>query len=333
MKNLVLPFAGTRPLAFYLAMEEWAARNLPPDEYFFAWRVAPTVICGRNQDIEAEVDLGYCRDHGIDVVRRRSGGGCVFADMDNWMFSYITPSYDVATTFSRYTTMIAGMLRSLGFDAVATGRNDIVIGSRKVAGNAFYHLPGRAIVHGTMLCNIDTRHMSRAITPSKAKLESKAVQSAQARVTSLAENGLAMSVAEFGDYAVSTLTDGCIRLTEDDVAAIDKIAARYSDPAWLARRGKAQRRPAPEPTICRSRRFEGVGEIRADITLDDAGLIINLNLSGDFFVTGDIFAEITSRLRNRPYKREELTRLFADIDVSATITGLSTAMFIDLLID
>jgi len=36
--------------------------------------VAPTVIFGRNQDIEAEVNLDYCRAHGIGVYRRKSGG-------------------------------------------------------------------------------------------------------------------------------------------------------------------------------------------------------------------------------------------------------------------
>lgn len=146
-------------------MEEWIARHLSPDDYFFIWRVKPTVICGRNQDIEKEVNLPYCRTHGIDVVRRRSGGGCVYADMNNWMFSFITPDEVVSTTFGRYTTLIAGMLRSLGFDASATGRNDIYIYNRKVSGNAFYHMPGRSIVHGTMLYDIDVERMTNAITP------------------------------------------------------------------------------------------------------------------------------------------------------------------------
>lgn len=145
-------------------MEEWAARSLPAAEYFFSWRVEPTVICGRNQEIDKEVDLDYCRREGIDVVRRRSGGGCVFADMDNFMFSYICPGDEITVTFARYTTMIADALCKLGLDARATGRNDIVIGERKVSGNAFYHLPGRCIAHGTMLYDFNPAMMSRAIT-------------------------------------------------------------------------------------------------------------------------------------------------------------------------
>ena len=151
MKHPVLPADEVRPLPFYLAMEEWIARNLPPDDYFFAWRVNPTVICGRNQDIEKEVNLEYCRKNGISVVRRRSGGGCVYADMNNWMFSYITPSSEVSSTFARYTSMVADMLNSLGLETSATGRNDILVNKKKIAGNAFYHMADRAIVHGTML--------------------------------------------------------------------------------------------------------------------------------------------------------------------------------------
>ena len=89
MKNVVLPRAEEHSLAFYLAMEEYVAEHVE-GEAFFVWRVDPTVIIGRNQDLEAEVNLDYCRDHGVKVVRRRSGGGCVYSDKGNIMISYIS---------------------------------------------------------------------------------------------------------------------------------------------------------------------------------------------------------------------------------------------------
>ena len=79
-------------MPFYLAMEEYAARIIGDDDIFFMWQVSPTVIFGRNQLIENEVNIPYCREHGIDTYRRKSGGGCVFADMSNIMMSYITRS-------------------------------------------------------------------------------------------------------------------------------------------------------------------------------------------------------------------------------------------------
>ena len=77
IKYLALPDDTPHRLPFYLAMEEYAARNLDEDECFFMWQVEPTVIFGRNQLIENEVNLDYCRAHGIQTYRRKSGGGCV----------------------------------------------------------------------------------------------------------------------------------------------------------------------------------------------------------------------------------------------------------------
>jgi len=76
MKHVVLPEVKDRSLVFYLAMEEFVAREIE-DEAFFVWRVNPTVIIGRNQDVEAEVNMDYCMSNGVEVVRRKSGGVCV----------------------------------------------------------------------------------------------------------------------------------------------------------------------------------------------------------------------------------------------------------------
>ena len=188
MKYLSLPDPhATRILPFYLAMEEYAARIIGEDDIFFMWQVEPTVIFGRNQLIDSEVNVDYCREHGIAFYRRRSGGGCVYADRDNIMFSYITRSDEVQTTFSAYTTAVAAMLRGLGLNATASNRNDVLIEGRKVSGNAFYHIPGRSIVHGTMLFDTDMEHMLHAITPSRDKLTSKGVQSVRSRITTLSE--------------------------------------------------------------------------------------------------------------------------------------------------
>ena len=69
MKNIVLPDIGQQSLSYYLAMEEHIARVID-DEAFFVWQSEPTVIIGRNQDLEAEVNIGYCREHGVEIVRR-----------------------------------------------------------------------------------------------------------------------------------------------------------------------------------------------------------------------------------------------------------------------
>ena len=159
-------------LSFYLAMEEYVARRLNlTDDCFFLWQVEPTVIFGRNQDIESEVNLEYCKQHGINFFRRKSGGGCVYADMSNVMSSFITNEDNVDETFARYLKMMSETLESIGLkDVHPSGHNDIMIGDKKVSGNAIYHLPGKIIAHGTLLYDTDMDNMLHAITPSAQKL-------------------------------------------------------------------------------------------------------------------------------------------------------------------
>ena len=133
MKNVVLPEKKDRSLAFYLAMEEFVARKVE-DDAFFVWRVGPTVIIGRNQDLEAEVNLEYCRQNGVEVVRRRSGGGCVYSDMGNMMISCVSRRGEVSDIFGAYLDAIVDCLRALGTDACKSGRNDVMVGERKVSG-------------------------------------------------------------------------------------------------------------------------------------------------------------------------------------------------------
>ena len=252
MKYLSLPDNATHILPFYLAMEEYAARIIGEDDIFFMWQVDPTVIFGRNQLIDNEVNVEYCREHGIAFYRRRSGGGCVYADRDNIMFSYITRSDEVQTTFSAYTDAVASMLRGLGLNATASDRNDVLIDGRKVSGNAFYHIPGRSIVHGTMLYGTNMEHMLNAITPSREKLTSKGVESVRSHITTLGEH-LTMSIEDFKQHVRKTLCDGEIRLNEPDVAEIERITrlwrprggcGKYPHPC----RAQARRdtRPAPD---------------------------------------------------------------------------------------
>ena len=139
MKHVLLPDSQERRLVFYLAMEELLARENNDEEVFFIWQVAPTVICGRNQNIEAEVNLDYCHKNKINVFRRKSGGGCVYSDEGNLMLTWITRSEGVQQTFDRYLQRIAELLNDTGAQATVSGRNDIhLLGSELSSKNRKY---------------------------------------------------------------------------------------------------------------------------------------------------------------------------------------------------
>ena len=225
MKYISLPSQEVRRLSFYLAMEEYVARRMDEPYAFFMWQVEPSVIFGRNQVAENEVNVAYCREHGIKMYRRKSGGGCVYADMDNVMLSYISDGDQVGFTFNIFVQMILRVLRKMGIEATGTSHNDIMIGDRKVCGTAFYQLPGRSIVHSTLLYDTNMEHMLNAITPSAEKLQKKGIQSVRQRITLLKDH-TSLSLEEVKTLIRETLCKGERMLTPAEVAEIENESGR-----------------------------------------------------------------------------------------------------------
>ena len=225
--------AGSRRLPFFLAMEEYVAQHLKElDECFFLWQVNPTVIIGRNQVLENEVNLPYCRRHGIDIVRRKSGGGGVYADRDNVMFSFIcNRTHDMTTpeVFSLCLHRVIELLGSLGVEACSTDHNDVLINGRKVSGWAVYQMQDRIIVHGTMLYDTCMDHMLASITPPAEKLQRKGVESVRQRICLLKDFiGSRVSLEQFKAAAREFFCgDREHMLTEDDVARIAELSGEY----------------------------------------------------------------------------------------------------------
>ena len=213
-------------MSFYLAMEEYVARYVAERECFFMWQVEPTVIFGRNQMIENEVNLDFCRKHDIQVYRRKSGGGCVYADSDNVMLSYISEGDSVGLAFNQFIQMVLLVFRKMGVEAVGTQHNDVLIGDRKVCGTACYHLDGRNIVHSTLLYDTNMDNMLQAITPSQEKLQSKGIQSVRQRITLLKDH-VTLSLEEVKTMIRETLCTGELVLTEQQVKAIEQMEQEY----------------------------------------------------------------------------------------------------------
>ena len=226
MKYIALPTADVRRLSFYLAMEEYVARYLDEPDCLFLWQVEPSVIFGRNQVVANEVNVDYCREHGIRMYRRKSGGGCVYADMDNLMWSFVTREENVGFAFNRFVNMVLLVLRKAGVEATGTSHNDVMIGDRKVCGTACYHLSGRSIVHSTMLYDTNMEHMLHAITPGPEKLGKRGIQSVRQRIT-LLKDYTPLNLDEVKALIRETLCDEVRVLTLDEVAAIEQIEQTY----------------------------------------------------------------------------------------------------------
>lgn len=235
MKHITIADKSPRKLSFYLAMEEYVARHMRDvSDAFFMWQVEPSVIFGRNQVLENEVNVEYCREHGISLFRRKSGGGCVYADMGNIMLSYITNSDSVALTYNRYVNMVLLVLHKMGLEVQASGRNDITLDGKKISGNAFYHLGDRSIVHGTLLYDTDMDNMLQSITPSREKLQKNGVESVRQRITLLREH-TPLTIDEVKEAFITTLCHEERQLTAEEVAAIEEMEKEYITTEFINR--------------------------------------------------------------------------------------------------
>ena len=321
MLYIALPDEKVRRLSFYLAMEEYVARRLDDGDYFFMWQVEPSVIFGRNQLIESEVNLDFCKRRKIQTYRRKSGGGCVYADMNNVMFSYVTCEEQVNFTFSRYINMVVLALQRLGIDASPSGRNDVMIGNKKVSGNAFYKVPGHCIVHGTMLYDTDMLNMAGVLTPPETKLISHGIKSIHQRVDFL-KNYLTISIDEFKDFIRRQLCKGEYMLNEEDVRQIEEIEQEYLSDEFIY--GKN-----PRYSIVKKRRIEGVGEFEARIELKN-NIIKSVNLMGDFFLIGDLDKGLLDKLKDVPLEAGALHHVLPD-RIDDIVVNLLKIDFIELL--
>lgn len=170
---------------YNLAVEQYLLESVEDRCILYLWQNENTVVIGRNQNPWKECRTTLLGEEGGHLARRLSGGGAVFHDLGNLNFTFLLPQedYDLA----RQLTVIREAVRSLGIEAEISGRNDVLAQGRKFSGNAFYKNGKQAYHHGTLLVDADMEKMSRYLNPSKAKLQSKGVDSVRSRVVNLKE--------------------------------------------------------------------------------------------------------------------------------------------------
>ena len=327
-----LPEEKSRPLVFFLAMEEYLAHLPDVHEAFFLWRVDPTVIIGRNQVLESEVNVPYCKAFGVDIFRRKSGGGCVYADRGNVMVSYVSDIQDVVSDFEAFVGKTAEALRSIGLDAEMSGRNDILVEGVKVSGNAFFKIPGRGIVHGTLLYDVDFDVLEAAITPSADKMASKGVKSARARVANIKDLMARAGRKPFEDslsfmnYLEDYIRAGdeILTLSPEQVLEIETIEQSYLKPRFIY--GNTRTLPASV-----ERQVSGSGNFCIHLE-SEFGLITDINLTGDYFPLKEGFENIlSSRLGGCPLQRHDVQRALSGIDVGEYILNMDNEKLLNII--
>jgi len=156
-------------------------------------RSRPTASIGRHQALDREIRLDYCRQHGIEIVRRTSGGGALYLDENQQGISLIfrRPSdwtgLGLAQILARFCAALADGLAHLGIQARFKAPNDLEIDGRKLA-SAFVAIQGDSLLlHATLLCDADIKTMLEALRVPTEKLTVTGLESARQRLVTLKE--------------------------------------------------------------------------------------------------------------------------------------------------
>lgn len=313
-----------------LAIEEYALKNLDINETYLLFYInEPSIIIGKNQNTIEEINTEYVEENGIHVVRRLSGGGAVYHDLGNLNFSFITKDDGESFhNFRKFTEPVIEALHKLGVNAELSGRNDIVVGGRKISGNAQFSTRGRMFSHGTLMLDSEIDSVVSALKVKKDKIESKGIKSVRSRVANISEFlPEKISIEEFRSLLLKSIFHDSkdipqYHLTDEDWKNIHELSKqRYQNWDWNYGR-------SPKFNLQNSHRFP-VGQI--DIRLEvNKGIIENCKIYGDFFGVGDV-SDIEQRLIGLRYEKNELEQGIEDLDINYYFGNISKEDFLNLL--
>jgi lipoate-protein ligase A len=178
-------------IAFDSALLESHKAGTSPDTVRFL-RFRPSALVGRHQALSREVHLDHCRDHGIEVARRITGGGAIYFDEGQLGWELVfrrnrLGGGDLAGVTRNLCEAAAAGLSRLGVDARFRPRNDIEVDGRKMCGTGGFFDGSTLFFQGTVLVDLDPKVMMSALRVPRAKLARHKLDSAEQRVVTLRE--------------------------------------------------------------------------------------------------------------------------------------------------
>lgn len=258
----------------------------------------PYVCIGYHQDAAQEVDLDFCRAHGIPVFRREVGGGAVYLDGNQLFYQIVLPpghpaaQGDKETIYRRLLAPVARTYQAIGIPAEYKPVNDILTGGRKVSGNGAAEIAGSTVLVGNLILDFNHEMMARVLRVPDEKFRDKVFKTLKDNLTTIRQElGLVPPVAELKAILVREFEAvlgplESAALPAEVYRTADELAPRMTSEDWLMRRGRPSRErdvkiQAGVHVIQRAYKARG-GLIRALMVVRD-NRIAELELSGDFF--------------------------------------------------
>jgi lipoate-protein ligase A len=304
---------GLRPAAENIALnrallEARQAGESPSTLRFLQF--TPSALLGFHQSAEQELDLDYCREHGVTVQRRITGGGAIYFDATQigwelYLHKCDLGTADMSAIARRICEAAARGISTLGVDARYRPRNDIEVDGKKISGTGGVFEGDALMYQGTLLVQFDVEKMLRVLRIPAEKLSDKAIASARERVANLADLlgfvppleqvKAALADALGTEFGVHFAADG---LLPPEQVRFEAALAEIDTPEWVAQVS----RPASDMSVVEAvRKFPG-GVLHVSLALDAARhRIAQAWFTGDFFISPRrAVADLEAALRNTP---------------------------------
>ncbi|HGD2446615.1 TPA: lipoate--protein ligase [Streptococcus agalactiae] len=318
--------------AYNVALEAYAFQKLTDiDEIFILWINEPAIIIGRHQNTIQEINKEFIDKNGIHVVRRLSGGGAVYHDLNNLNYTIISNNtQEGAFDFQTFSKPVIDTLAKLGVKAEFTGRNDLEINGQKFAGNAQAYYKGRMMHHGCLLFDVDISVLGQALKVSKDKIESKGIKSVRARVTNIVDHlSDKITVQEFSDAILAQMKEEYPEMDEYVLsdAELSEIQAMRDNQfaTWDWTYGKA-----PEYTIERGVRYPA-GKITTYANVENS-TIKSVKIFGDFFGVKPV-DDIEKMLEGVRYDYKDVLAALKTVDTSQYFSRMTPEEITKAIVD
>ncbi|HEO4427739.1 TPA: lipoate--protein ligase [Streptococcus agalactiae] len=318
--------------AYNVALEAYAFQKLTDiDEIFILWINEPAIIIGRHQNTIQEINKEFIDKNGIHVVRRLSGGGAVYHDLNNLNYTIISNNtQEGAFDFQTFSKPVIDTLAKLGVKAEFTGRNDLEINGQKFAGNAQAYYKGRMMHHGCLLFDVDMSVLGQALKVSKDKIASKGIKSVRARVTNIVDHlSDKITVQEFSDAILAQMKEEYPEMDEYVLsdAELSEIQAMRDNQfaTWDWTYGKA-----PEYTIERGVRYPA-GKITTYANVENS-TIKSVKIFGDFFGVKPV-DDIEKMLEGVRYDYKDVLAALKTVDTSQYFSRMTPEEITKAIVD
>ncbi len=160
-----------------------------PDTIIVVAPTSPYVCIGFHQELEKEVDVEYCRAHGLPMYRREVGGGAVYLDKNQvftqWVFQRNRLPTDIGERFALYSKPLVDTYVALGIPANYRPINDIHVQGKKIGGTGAAQMGNAEVVVGSLMFDFNFELMSQVLKVSSEKMRDKIFQSLSEYMTTM----------------------------------------------------------------------------------------------------------------------------------------------------